>query len=1442
MRCGPVPAWVDCDTQGSVTPDQRPRIVDRSSSGFDVVTPDGTRFTVDGASEHSTLADLLQAIEATGTRVDGITVDGTTVDGTTVDGITVDGTTASTEQRLIDCGVRHGVEIGFDPTRRAAHNEGARQASVELVWIAGPDAGGIVELAPGVHLIGRSSSVAVQCRDPKLELHHVRLTLGDDGMVLTQLSGSQRIKVDDVPVDESTYVDIGSRVEIGSSVFELRSTGCVAAREERCAPFVAGHRQTGELWWVPFVRAPRPMRVFDPPELTLPRPPTPHTTSSGGLLPSALGVCGAAVMALVLHQLMFLLFGLMGAMVALGTWAAQRHGDRRSRTAERRRHEAATSDFNNALQAQRSAARSVHVATTPTVESALRTMTQRLANLWAVRSDDPDAFTVSLGLGDVFFTPNVADLHSETDNEAMTAALRTIESVRHLGNLPFAVQIAPATVTALRGLPSMTAAVARAIVMQLAASSGPADWQLGMVVENLTEWTCLSWLAHMADTAGKPMIVDAARIADLTGGLDPDDQRLLVLVVDRPHLLAARTSPLRRLLAGRRPVAVVLLCALTADVPAVVTRLLDIGGDSIANWTPDVRANLEPVRVRVAGLCVERTRTGASAIACFRDPEFVDASTTLPREVSIMELLGVRGCDSEVLGRQIAADWMAVKGNSSPCAPLGVAADGVVEIDLVNDGPHVLIAGTTGAGKSELLRTLVVGLATRLSPDEITFVLVDYKGGSTFDACADLPHVVGLVSDLDGHLGARALRSLEAELRRREHALRRVGATDLIAYRSMQASAAAGHSLQALPRLVVVVDEFATLAVQQPDFVGALLGVAQRGRSLGVHLVLATQRPSGVISDDIRANTNLRIALRVQDVADSNDVIGEATAAALPCGLAGRAIMRLGNQELLTFQTARSTGALSRDITPRLVVSRSGASNESCRVDGAADVRTELEVLVLAVGNAAQYNGVAAPHRPWLTPLAHVIDADALEPGAIGVIDDPDHQTQPSLRWNPSDGHHLIVGASGMGTTSALLALASVIDHDHASTELFVIDAMGDPRLREIERTRSCAAVVGVRDRERLSRLLATLDRERSDRKMRSTLDAPSRIVLLIDGFGALRAELETDDLFEQMSQLDAVISEGQSVGITVILATAQASALPSQVLGLIARRWVFNLADPFDATLLGLPPSLVPTAIPGRFIDVTSRLEAQLALPRPVERRPRRHRGDTSRFRALDSLPSELGLSTLRPGRHFDHDDELPMGMSYTTLEPSILNVPGGEHVLVIGPYRSGRTTALDTASTSWQLVHPSGWIASLSPRRNSAKVGSVYTDTATMCNDIPADASALLVIDDAELVDDSSGSLATLIGSRRENVTIVAAARPDALRSLYGHWTQLVRRSRLGLVMASCSDIDGDLFNTVLPRRLPIASRPGLAWMVADGQMQLLQIARVDRCAANVAGVSAT
>ena len=239
---------------------------------------------------------------------------------------------------------------------------------------------------------------------------------------------------------------------------------------------------------------------------------------------------------------------------------------------------------------------------------------------------------------------------------------------------------------------------------------------------------------------------------------------------------------------------------------------------------------------------------------------------------------------------------------------MGEAYDGPFGIDIRRDGPHGLIAGTTGSGKSELLQTIVAALAVANRPDAMTFVLIDYKGGSAFKDCVRLPHTVGMVTDLDRHLVERALASLSAELTRREHILAAAGAKDIEDYTSRQERAARRAAVAPLPRLMIVIDEFASMVRDLPDFVTGLVSIAQRGRSLGIHLLLATQRPSGVVSPEIRANTNLRIALRVTDTAESADVIDAPGRGHIAKSTPGRAYVRLGHSSLVPFQAGRVGG------------------------------------------------------------------------------------------------------------------------------------------------------------------------------------------------------------------------------------------------------------------------------------------------------------------------------------------------------------------------------------------------------------------------------------------------------------------------------------------------------------------------------------------------------
>jgi S-DNA-T family DNA segregation ATPase FtsK/SpoIIIE len=242
--------------------------------------------------------------------------------------------------------------------------------------------------------------------------------------------------------------------------------------------------------------------------------------------------------------------------------------------------------------------------------------------------------------------------------------------------------------------------------------------------------------------------------------------------------------------------------------------------------------------------------------------------------------------------------------------------------------------------------------------------------------------------------------------------------------------------------------------------------------------------------------------------------------------------------------------------------------------------------------------------------------------------------------------------------------------------------------------------------------------------------------------------------------------------------------------------------------------------------VVASSRLEGQLAVV-AVPTVAERERGPA----AVGVLPVEVAAGDLPPGRVVDGDLELVAGIDFETLAPAGLAVPDGEHVLVLGPARSGRSTALARLATSWRDAHPDGAVHVVAPMRRSPLAS--WPERADVTAALGAieragpDRPCLLVIDDAERVDDPGGALAALAAERRHGLLMMAAGRPDALRG-FGHWTSVIRRSRTGLLLSACADVDGDLLGELLPRHPPLAARPGLAWVVGTGRRALVQLGR--------------
>ncbi len=1396
-------------------------------------------------------------------------------------GLVVDGCSVAGGVALRASGIRRGAVLsagravplcpGAGPSETAdpaaeravpAGETGRAGPEVLARTLSGPDAGRMVSLGPGHYVVGSAAGVDVRLADPVVGRRHCLLEIDGAGQArITDLAPARPSRVDGVAIDGDGILGPGQRLTVGITGLELDhpagSVGASAAGRVEMGAAAdsagrrSGRRPRGELQpgsWTCSVLRP-PAALAPPPIAPVRLPPPVSLPADGvpiGLAAVVITLIAGGLVAWILHQATFLLLGAVGGAGTIGAavWHRGRRRWHRS-SAVRSAHEALAGFGRDLAAHQAAVAERLRTSTLDLVE-AVAAARHRGSLVWARPLNTDSTFAAVVGRGDRFQPPTLAPGAGAADGsvaglpasnvDADTWAL--IEAASVVPDVPVAVDLGPGAVVGLVGREPAAAALARSLVLQLAVAVGPAHLLIGGVVPD-AEATWLHWLPHSVDpTSGERLVGAAADVDEVVGLLEataePDGARPhVLLVVEEPTLLAARRSSVRRLL-GRdgRSIAALVLAATPDELPAICTTVIEVLADGTAAILRPGSAQLAD-RVVVAGASAATARAAALGLADLHDPEQAMATADLPAELTLADLVGPALAEDRWLRHR----WLAAGADPAPLALLAAAADGPVEIDLVADGPHALVAGTTGSGKSELLRTLIAALAVGAGPDLLSFILIDYKGGSAFDACAQLPHVVGVVTDLDERLGERALRSLHAELRRRERLLRGAGAADLTAYRAR----AEGPKLS---RLVVVVDEFATLAVDLPDFVRSLVGVAQRGRSLGVHLVLATQRPAGAVSDDIRANTNLRIALRVLDGADSTDVIGEPTAAALPRHRPGRGLVRFGAGEVLAVQIAAVTVPLETGDGSAVTVRRRARAGMPPVV--ARSAPTVLETLVRAAGAAATGLGLDAGPRPWLPPLPLRLSRDELPPGAAGLVDDPDRQAQMPWRWDPADGHLLCIGTIGSGATNALATVAMAASATTPPRDLHVYVVHGGSWLGALAGLAHVGAAIGPPEEERQARLLRRLGSTMAARARagagpaeRGDVEGRPTILLVVEQLASWRTAV-ADRLGPNLADLlDRILIDGPGLGIVVAAGLDRPSALPAAVCGAVGERLVFRLADPGDALAVGVRPASITGLAPGRAMSVRSGLSIQVAHTGDIEADIAALALATASTAGVDpdaappvpTLPIAVAVDDLPPPSADEHGWSLPVGLADDELWPLELTLHAGDHFLVAGPARSGRSSALALLAAQIRRASPAARLLALAPRssalHSSAALDGLTASVAELAELLvpAADPPLVVLVDDAELVDDPSGTLSGLISDG--TTRLLVAGRVEATRTAYGHWTQALRRQRRGLLLRPQDDLDGDVLGVLLPRRQATPPAPGRGYLIADGCCALVQLA---------------
>ncbi|NOX31860.1 MAG: hypothetical protein GXP35_17715 [Actinobacteria bacterium] len=708
------------------------------------------------------------------------------------------------------------------------------------------------------------------------------------------------------------------------------------------------------------------------------------------------------------------------------------------------------------------------------------------------------------------------------------------------------------------------------------------------------EWAPLKWLPHLGSSWVATNAETVAEVGEALAQLS-DEVRPIVFC-DGVELWRSVSATVR---STYDQAGFVVVANETAALPSQCRVILQVDSRSrchVLNLDAPSDADAEP---RASSLAIGVSERFAEQVTRALAP-LVDADEApdpsgrgLPEVVSLADISGPVADAAD-----IASAWLGAEVDPGAPATVGVGAEGLIVLDLAADGPHALLAGTTGAGKSEFLRTWVLAMAQATSPDDLNLVLLDYKGGGAFDACAQLPHTAAVVTDLDPYLGQRALRGLTAELRRRELLLREAEASDLSAFRKL------GHRM---PRLVLIVDEFATLASELPDVLDALIDVAQRGRSLGLHLVLATQRPAGVLDAKIRANTNLRVALRVQDEADSYDVIGVGDAVKLPRRSPGRGIIRVGSDELVRFQAAYVSGRTRADEPPVTVQPFGlGPGRESgCRASQAKakDGPTDIERYVEVLSEAAAITKCAPVRQPWLAPLPKTccrITTRELtgqltgNEGAvqIALADSPETQSREAVWFEPAKGHQVVHGVAQADTEATLFAIASAVLDTYApgGVCVHVVDGGTRQLSRGRLRSRSIGRDNAVDVLEFVEQIEAELDhRRRTSASAASQSPGWPLVLLVIDGIDSWIDGLVSSGSHDIANRLVALLRDGPPLGVVAVMSTRSERGVPTRISAQVSQRLSHRLADPAGFLGLGIRPSLVPDLSPRQAIDITT-------------------------------------------------------------------------------------------------------------------------------------------------------------------------------------------------------------------------------------------------------------
>lgn len=891
--------------------------------------------------------------------------------------------------------------------------------------------------------------------------------------------------------------------------------------------------------------------------------------------------------------------------------------------------------------------RSVLLENNPSVSQCENRIINRERGLWERSAGQEDFLNLRLGIGEV---PLEADIRfpdkrfTMEDDLLQSEVNRIADAPKLLADTPVVYSLLRNTLMGIMGAERETAAFLQSLILQIIALHSYGDVRLVFFVDEAVsdEWSRFKLLPHTWDETAELRYFAVSeeekkavclRLEHILS--ERAEQRTGQSKVPTPHYVLVATSAAvgkSEIFAKVGGVEGLGFSALTVaeqlvDLPKECSMVIELAGDgSFVYDRNDLSRTRTPFRAEISDLGQINQVCGVLANLTMRRAA---ETYMLPGLLTFLELYSVGKTEHlNVLTR-----WRENSPVNTLRAPVGIGTDGApfyLDLHEKAHGPHGLIAGMTGSGKSEFIITFLLSMAVNYHPDEVSFILIDYKGGGLAGAFEDsqagvrLPHLAGTITNLDGTAVNRALISIQSELRRRQAVFNEAkqmsgeGTMDIYKYQKMYRS---GIVTEPVPHLFIVSDEFAELKAQQPDFMAQLISTARIGRSLGVHLILATQKPSGVVDDQIWSNSRFRVCLKVQERADSMEMLKRPDAAELRD--TGRFYLQVGFNELFELGQSAWCGApyIPTDRVEKrgddsvAVVDNLGRVLVEMRpkMGGASSNNAQVVSIVHYLSALGDAEHIAA-RRLWLPQIPELIYLDKLiekyswkanpfelNP-IIGEYDDPFNQTQGLLTIPFSrDGNALIYGATGGGKTTLLNTLLVNLLQTYSAKQLniYIVD-MGEETLRVFADAPQVGDVLLSTDSEKVVGLFKLLQSEIAARKKLFTKGDGSyssycagdgeilpQILVIIRNYAAFAEQ------FEQLDErLIQIARECGKYGIYLLMTANAANTVRYRVVQNFAKVYALQLNDVSDYIgLFNGTGGVYPSKLKGRGIYKTDRV-----------------------------------------------------------------------------------------------------------------------------------------------------------------------------------------------------------------------------------------------------------